>query len=100
VGRKAVLPAIVVVAVVVAGALIIHARSSGGAAASDAARYRHYFAVGRRECHRFAHGLMPTPVGGIADWSGGVVHVSIKVPRSVPVRYRKAIMAGCEAASP
>jgi hypothetical protein len=85
--------ALLVVIVLAAAALVYVARSGDGRA-TDSAAYRHYFAIGKQACQV----PKPTPIDGITVWSG-VATAAIKVPRSVPAEKRRALIAGCRAAS-
>jgi hypothetical protein len=68
---------------------------------ANAAFRRHYFLVGKRECARGfrigVHSRLPVPKGAV--WVGPtIVNVSY-VPKGVPSMYRRAAVAGCEAAA-
>jgi hypothetical protein len=80
------------VVILVAVAAVVHVARSGDRGATDAAVYRHYFAIGKRACQLQA----PEPVDGITR--SGLTTAAIKVPRSAPAVQRRALIAGCQAA--
>ncbi len=82
------------VVILVAGAALVYVARSGDGGATQSAVYRHYFAIGKRACQV----PTPEPVAGVTVWSG-LTTAAISVPRSVPAEKRRALIAGCHAAT-
>src|SRR5262249_14504866 len=96
--RLVLLLAALLVAAALVGA-VRYLEGHQGRSANDAARSRHYFAVGKRACGHLLGFGAPQPIGGITNWHVGVTASEIHVSATnVPPKYRKALQAGCDAA--
>jgi hypothetical protein len=86
---------ILAIVAIVAG-LVVYVEARGGGSTSQAARYRHYFDVGKRMC-RGIDGFKATPPPGVrVVWTSGLIGPFLKLP-GIPANDRSAVTAGCNA---
>ena len=82
-------------AVVTTACALLYVGQSGGSASTDAALYRHYYAMGKRDC-RGIFDIQPQSLPGVTWYASGPPSITLKGPtKGVPRKYRTAARAGC-----